>query len=147
MTEINVRELSSTDVEEYFSLMKEFTEFTKDVPSLAEFQQDILDNQSRGLRTFVLKDITNQKIIGAGSVLIINKLHLHSKVALIEDVVISKHYRKKGHGLKLIQSLEDYIAKHSCYKIVLNCLVYNISFYQKCGYQKIGTEMRKYNLN
>ncbi|KAH8648298.1 acyl-CoA N-acyltransferase [Tricladium varicosporioides] len=62
----------------------------------------------------------------------------------IEDVVVAADQRGKHFGILLIQAL-DYIGeKVGCYKNILDCRPEKEAFYEKCGYEKRGTEMHRY---
>jgi glucosamine-phosphate N-acetyltransferase len=67
------------------------------------------------------------------------------KVAHIEDVVVDKEYRSHGLGKLLIQDGIKIANREKCYKIILDCEEKNVGFYEKCGFEKKGIQMAKYN--
>ena len=79
------------------------------------------------------------KIICAGSLFVIDKLHCNP-YAQIEDVVVDKSYRRKGLGKMIIQDLVS--AGRPYYKTVLNCVDENVEFYLSCGFVKSGSQMK-----
>jgi len=81
----------------------------------------------------------DNKIIGAGSLFVMDKLHCNP-YAQIEDVVIDKNYRRQGLGKKIIQDLVE--TGRPYYKIVLNCIDENVDFYISCGFTKSGSQMK-----
>lgn len=129
-------DLSKDDYVEYMKLMFEFTNYKYDLDK----EQFIQYIDSNICKIIVLKQ--NEKIIGAGTIFKINKLH-NNPVGLIEDVIISEKYRKYGLGRKIINELVTIgLNEMKCYKIILNCLDKNIEFYKKCGFQQVGVEMK-----
>ena len=97
-------------------------------------------------KIIVIKEKESNKIIGAGTILILHKIH-NNPIGEIHDVFIDEEYRKLGLGKNIIEYLTNIgLNNFHCYKIILNCLNPNVSFYEKCDFQKVGNEM-KYNTN
>jgi glucosamine-phosphate N-acetyltransferase len=122
----------------YLELMQEFSNYKKDV-SREVFEQYVANSVDR--RIMVLRN-TDQKIIGAGTIFKIEKLH-NNAIGQIEDVMISEQYRGKGLGKFIVRNLtqiglDDFL----CYKVVLNCLDKNIGFYDKCDFETTGVQMK-----
>jgi len=122
----------------YLELMQEFSNYKKDV-SRAQFEQYIANSVDR--RIIVILN-TEQKIIGAGTIFKIEKLH-NNPIGQIEDVMIAEQYRGKGLGKFIVRNLtqiglDDFL----CYKVVLNCLDKNIGFYDKCDFETTGVQMK-----
>lgn len=84
----------------------------------------------------------DSKIIGAGSLFILNKLHCNP-FGQIEDVVITEKYRGLGLGKKMIERLISIAKERGCYKVVLNSLNHNKSFYLACGFTESGVQFVK----
>ena len=142
MESIFLRELIFTDYEAYLKLMLEFTNYTYNI-TLEQFQIT-LDKMNCNKSNKIIVLIVDNNIIGAGTIFRIEKLH-NNPIGQIEDVIISEKYRGKGYGNVLIKKLVDIgLNEFGCYKIILNCLDHNTKFYEKCGFQKVGIEM-KYN--
>ena len=141
MENLIIREIDSSDFNiGYMDLMYEFTNFN--YPMNQENFTNYLNNHKDNIHILVIYDSTNNKIIGAGSIFKINKLH-NNPIGQIEDVIITKEYRKFGFGKLLINKLID-IGKNKfkCYKIILNCLEHNIQFYKNCNFNIVGVEMK-----
>lgn len=133
---ITSRLLLPSDWRQYLDLMFEFTRYPYDL-SREEFEQRL---DEPGFVIIVLLD--HDKLIGAGSLFVLRKLH-NNPVGQIEDVVITKDYRNRGLGRRLVNELVDLgLQKMACYKIILNCIDDNVVFYQKCGFKKAGCEMK-----
>ena len=121
--------------------MFEFTNYKKNV-TIEDFKNYI--NQKTKLRIIILKNKEN-KIIGAGTIVNIEKLHNNS-IGQIEDVIISEKYRGNGLGKLIIEKLIVVgLNDFRCYKVILNCLDKNIDFYKKCNFTISGVQMRATN--
>lgn len=123
----------------YMDLMYEFTNYNYQI-TMDEFINfiDTRDNY----RIVVIYSEIEKRIIGAGTIIIVRKIH-NNPIGQIEDVIISEKYRKNGLGKQIIEKLID-IGKNEfkCYKIILNCLEKNIKFYENCGFVEVGVEMK-----
>ena len=131
------RSLNENDYESFLVLINEFreTHFTK------EQFKTTLKNQNH-VSIYVLQDVENNKIIGAGTLLFETKfIHNISLYSHIEDIIIKKEYRGCGFGKDLIQNLIKVCIEKKCYKILLDCEKNLESFYEKCGFQNKGSQM------
>jgi glucosamine-phosphate N-acetyltransferase len=122
----------------YLELMQDFSNYKKDV-YMEAFEQYVSNCSDR--RIIVIRN-TDQKIIGAGTIFKIDKLH-NNPIGQIEDVMISEQYRGKGLGKFIINNLtqiglDDFL----CYKVIVNCLDKNIGFYDKCDFETTGVQMK-----
>ena len=137
-----LRGLEENDFLNYLNLMKEFTNYNYNI-SYEEFKNNLLFLIKNKLCfiTVIFSKTTN-KIIGAGSIFKLIKLH-NKPVGQIEDVIVNNEYRGFGYGKKIINSLIEFASKNfNCYKIILNCLEKNIDFYKKCNFTTVGYEMK-----
>ena len=123
----------------YIELMLEFTNYN--YPITKEKFINFIDTQ-QNYKIIVIYSEIEKRIIGAGTIIIIHKIHNNS-IGQIEDVIISEKHRKNGFGKQIIEKLVD-IGKneYKCYKIILNCLEKNIKFYENCGFINVGLEMK-----
>lgn len=95
--------------------------------------------------TYVIRDISSDKIVAVGSLFIERKfIHNLSSVGHIEDIVVDKDYRGLGLGKSIVDHLVSVAKKHECYKVILNCNKNNIGFYNKCGFKEKEIEMSLY---
>ena len=110
-----------------------------------EFEKYLNNMEKNKLgKIILLKEKETTNIIGAGTILILQKIH-NNPIGEIHDVFIDEKYRNLGLGKNIIEYLTNMGLKDfHCYKIILNCLDPNVSFYEKCDFQKVGNEM-KYN--
>ena len=105
----------------YLELMKDnFTNYNY-TPDFNSFSNYIYVHHN--VHIFVIK--YDNKIIGAGTLFILRKIH-NPPVAQLEDIVISSCYRKYGLGFILIEKLKRLANELGCYKVILNCSENNI---------------------
>lgn len=123
----------------YMDLMYEFTNYN--YPITKEEFVNFIDTH-KNYKIIVIYSEIEKKIIGAGTIIIVHKIH-NNPIGQIEDVIISEKYRKNRLGKQIIEKLID-IGKNEfkCYKIILNCLEKNIKFYENCGFVEVGVEMK-----
>lgn len=139
-SDIFLREITFSDYEEYLKLMLEFTNYLYYITQ--EQFQLTLDKMKQNQINKIIVLIKNNILIGAGTIFRIEKLH-NNPIGQIEDVIINEKYRGNGYGNILIKKLVDIgLNEFKCYKIILNCLEHNIEFYDKCGFKKVGVEMK-----
>jgi len=87
--------------------------------------------------------LEENQVIGTISIHILPKfVHRLGFVGLIEDVVVLESHRNKGIGQALMHSAKVFIAAQGCYKIILNCSLNNIPFYEQCGFHVGEYQMR-----
>ena len=137
------QELTKKDYH-YLDFIFQFTNYYYN-SSPENFKKYLLNMQQNKLgKIILLKEKESNKIIGAGTILILHKIH-NNPIGEIHDVFVDEKYRKLGLGKKIIDYLINIgLNNYKYYKIILNCLDYNVSFYEKCDFQKVGNEM-KYN--
>ncbi len=108
----------------------------KDLPVLVELLNELFSNelefspdaqkQLQGLRALLLSDngdilvleIDNE-VIGMVSLQYLISTFLGGKVAQLEDMIISKMYRKKGYGSKLFSHALSYARDNGCLRVTL----------------------------
>jgi glucosamine-phosphate N-acetyltransferase len=134
-----MRPLEDNDYRDgYMELMYEFTNYKYEIDENA-FISYIRNNN---IKIIVIYSTTEKKIVGAGSIFRIEKLH-NNPIGQIEDVIITEKYRGSGLGRILVNKLIE-IGKNvfNCYKITLNCLDKNVDFYKKCNFEISGNQMK-----
>ena len=103
---------------------------------------DYLIQTQNSVKIMVLYNQNQRRVIGAGTLFILPKIHNYS-VGQIEDVVVDNQYRGLHLGQRIIEILVNIgMNDFHCYKIILNCLDENIGFYEKCGFDVVGSSMR-----
>lgn len=138
-----IRNLEPLDYyKEYFNLLQQLT----DAPMVSfEIFNQFVNSLSPNHQIFVIEDISINKIVSTGTILIENKLiHGLGQVAHIEDIVTDLKYRGQRLGKDIIEKLIDVAYCKKCYKIILDCSEHNIGFYLKCGFDQKAVQMVKY---
>jgi glucosamine-phosphate N-acetyltransferase len=143
---IVIRTIEPDDYLEYLTLMREFHGYNYEISydNFCRQLQSMIDNEFCNI--LVIYSNIERKLIGAGSVYKLVKLHNNS-VGQIEDIIITEKYRGFGYGKMLIEKLCHIgLYNFNCYKIILNCLDKNIKFYEKCNFIVAGVEMKLNNV-
>jgi glucosamine-phosphate N-acetyltransferase len=139
------REITNEDYYNgYLELLYEFTNYNHEINE-NQFKDYLLKMKNNNFnKIIVITTKTASKIIGAGTIFRLEKLH-NNPIGQIEDIIITNNFRGYGLGKLLIEKLANIgINELKCYKIILSCLPKNIEFYNKCNFIEVGTEM-KYN--
>ena len=109
-------------------------------PKLKDYNR-IRDSFFKQKNQYSIVAIYKKKIIGYGAIILEVKIR-GSIAGHIEDVAVSKEFRKKGVGSKILKKLYAFAKKNKCYKISLQCKSRNINFYKKNKYFVNGTTMQ-----
>jgi len=87
--------------------------------------------------------VISDKVVGTASLLVETKfLHCGGKVGHIEDVAVQKEYQGQGIGQALIEHLVKVGMSFGCYKLILDCNLDLIPFYEKVGFRQWCQAMR-----
>lgn len=74
----------------------------------------------------------------AGDAIAIGRLHFNSAdEAQIRFMAAAPEYRGQGHGVRIVQALEQLARKQGAKHVVINARDNTLGFYLKCGYQLI----------
>ena len=135
MSNILIRPANEKDLSSLIDLLSQLT--TVGTPNLID--SSIYNN----IYVAIIQLNNKEVIVGTITVLIEPKIiHNGSKVAHIEDVVVNNDHRKMGIGKLLIEYAIKIARQEECYKIILDCDVNTICFYEKCGFNVKGVSMR-----
>lgn len=134
-------ELSKYDCN-YLNFIFQFTNYHYET-NKDKFENYLVNMKQNNLgRIILLKKQKTDEIIGAGTILILHKIH-NNPIGEIHDVFVDKQCRNLGLGKKIIEHLTNIgLNEYLCYKIILNCLEHNVSFYEKCNFKRVGNEMK-----
>ena len=116
---IFIRNIEPDDYIEYLTLMREFHGYNYEISYDNFYKQlkSMIDNEFCNI--LVIYSSIERKLIGAGSIYKLVKLHNNS-VGQIEDIIITEKYRGYGYGKLLIEKLCHIgLNKFNCYKIIL----------------------------
>jgi glucosamine-phosphate N-acetyltransferase len=138
-----LRKIESTDFcKGYLDLLEELTTVDKHLISHIDFDLFV---QLLNVNHLVYVIEHNDVIIASGTLLIEHKLiHGCGKVGHIEDIVIHSSYKGQQLGKLIVDSLVAYAKEHKCYKVILDCSDDLIGFYEKCNFERKGSEMATY---
>ncbi|KAI7877232.1 acyl-CoA N-acyltransferase [Lichtheimia hyalospora FSU 10163] len=98
------------------------------------------------LGTYYIVCIEAEGVIVACATLIVEHKFLHEcgQSGHIEDVVVDGTQRGKRLGIRLIDQLKYMAQAVGCYKIILDCLQHNVTFYERCGLEVSQVQMTHY---
>lgn len=116
-------------------------------PLTAEtFNKQFAAMSSQTPRSYFIIVITLEgKVIASSSLLLEMKFLRNGRTAgHIEDVVVSPAHQGRKLGKIMIDTLTQLAGKLGCYKVILDCAEENVGFYEKCGYKRVGAEMKIY---
>ena len=143
----NIRPLISSDyINNYLSILEQDFSISPTTISHSEFT-NFINYLHDYHQVFVIEHNTynNTNIVGSVTIFIETKIiHNFGKVAHVEDVIVDNTCRGRGLGKMLVNKCIDYAKIQNCYKIILNCSVENIPFYETCGFVKKENEMALY---
>ncbi|CCG85012.1 protein of unknown function [Taphrina deformans PYCC 5710] len=107
----------------------------------------MVDQVPRTYHTIVVVDSAGpgDRIVGSSTLLLEHKFLRSGAVAgHIEDVVVSPSHQGQKLGRVMVEALTALARRLGCYKVILDCSPENVGFYEKCGYQSKGIEMKRY---
>ena len=97
-------------------------------------------NQYPYYKVFIAED--GESAIGACSLIIIDNLgHLGAKLAVVENVIVSRDYRGQGIGSQLMQFVMARATEEKCYKLMLSSNKKRTQahkFYEQLGFEQHG---------
>ncbi|KAL9545352.1 hypothetical protein PS6_008267 [Mucor atramentarius] len=95
--------------------------------------------------TITITDEQTNRIAATGTILIEHKfVHKNGLVGHIEDIAVDSSHQGKKLGLRVIEALKYIGEMTGCYKVILDCAVKNIPFYEKCGFTPKESQMAWY---
>jgi glucosamine-phosphate N-acetyltransferase len=139
-----IRELRKSDFRNGFfetlSNLSQVGQISQNIEEAAKILDSIEENK---LSKIYVAVGSNGQIIGSITLLVEQKfIHNGGKVGHIEDVVTRKEYSGKGVGSALVQKCIEAAKEEKCYKVILDCSLDNIAFYEKAGFRKHEVSMR-----
>lgn len=140
------RPVKESDYHKYMETLSVLT--TVGTVSEAQFSQ-LVDTWNKNPEIYVPRVIAdeNDEVVATGMLFIEQKLiHGCGKVGHIEDIAVAKSQQGKKLGNFLIEQLSTIARITGCYKVILDCSLHNVGFYEKCGYKDLGVFMtRRYD--
>ena len=127
----------------YKNLLNEFRITNIDYNFLIEYINSLPYNQD-----ILIAFDNSYNIIGTITIIFERKLINNGKsVCHIEDLIVSKLYKNKGFGSKILEHVKNYAFENNCYKIILNCNNELKKFYEKNYFNSNNIEMSLYITN
>ncbi len=110
--------------------------------SVSRAQEILRERTLQNTHTYVVVDGRNE-VHGTGSVHVLPKFcHAARPVGLVEDVVVLPSHQGLGLGKLLVEHLVNEALALGCYKVTLYCDQDVVSFYERCGFEEVGSCMR-----
>ncbi len=135
-----VKIATTDDIEEIATLLEVLfmleKEFEPDKNKQINALKTIINNQNIG-HILVLKN--EGEIVATLSLLYTVSTALGTKVAILEDMIVSPKYRRKGFGTLLLKSALKFAQENGCTRVTLLTDSSNIKaqqFYKKIGFKK-----------
>jgi GNAT superfamily N-acetyltransferase len=161
---IQIREFRKDDSMEIIRLFYEFGHFLKQLDDKALklltnpeqygerfFKMMLRDTKNKDGKIYVLED--NGRLAGfiAGVVLEVGKGEnefdcVPYRMGRVIELFVSRVYRGKGYGTKLIDTIQKYFKEKNCYKVNIEVFGPNneaYKFYKKLGYTERNIDLAK----
>ena len=130
----------------------------KDLEQILELYTLLEADKSHGININAAKDILKKiksypdyaiyvddldgKVVGTFALAIMDNIaHMGARSGLVEDIVVSEAYRRKGIGKRMITSAMDICRQKGCYKIALSSNIKRDDahkFYESLGFKIHG---------
>ena len=134
--ELIFRKLTINDYDFFLALINDFRETTFTKEEFIENLNTILQSSE----IYVVE--CNNKLIATGTIIYETKFIFNiCRLAHIEDVCVKKEYRGQGLGKYMLSKLVSIAKEKKCYKVTLDCADTNVTFYEKCNFEKRGNQM------
>ena len=110
-----------------------------------EFQDRLDFITLKGHVVYVIENEEKHKIVAAATLIVEPKfIHGCSNVGHIEDVVVTEAARGQHLGLKIVAACVTKALESGCYKVILDCKVDRVGFYEKVGFEVKDQQMALY---
>ena len=143
---ISIRHLKKQDLtRSYFALLDQLSSYPTDSSNFV-FNNEALYNfglYQKNPNHTILVALYDGIIVGTAAVLIEYKIR-GNVCAHIEDVVVDKHLRGSGVGIKLIEELLYIAEMEDCFRVSLFCKPELEPFYEKTGFKVNNIVMKKW---
>jgi len=148
MNHVVVRKATQSDLSTIYELAIELVESVKYEEGVAK---DVVQQNCRNALTnpncYILLAETEGKVIGFISFMT-RKTIIHSDLCgLIDELVVSKRYRRKGAGKELIHAAVEKCKKLRCCEVEVSTELTNVNareFYKHCGFEETGVILEKH---
>ncbi|CAO3633321.1 unnamed protein product [Mucor hiemalis] len=129
----------------YLDVLSVLTEVGAHTPETWKSQYQFMKKHNDTYFTITITDEKTNRIAATGTILVEHKfVHKNGLVGHIEDIAVDASHQGKKLGLRVIEALKFIGQAAGCYKVILDCSVKNIPFYEKCGFTPKESQMAWY---
>lgn len=142
-----LREVDEGDYDKgYLALVSQLSAHAGRVPRETFAAQLRAMRASGGVyHTVVVEDTTTRRVVASATLLVERKFIRGCAAAgHVEDVVVSEEARGRRLGALVVNELVRVARERGCYKVILDCSVKNVRFYEKLGFAEHAREMALY---
>lgn len=137
--DLHIRELLYHDKDRGF--LEVLAELSPTALTPEQFRLVLGRRRRQGVHTYVC--ILGDRVVGTASLLIEDRFsHGGGRVGHIEDVVVTRGYRRAGIGSALVRYAIRTARLLGCYKVILNCDHKVTPFYRRLGFKDWQGGMR-----
>ena len=137
-SKISTRSFKPEDMAQLMDMLQDVSQFIPENANLDHLASDFINNNKS---SYACVAVCNEKVIGFGSVFILNRIRGGCS-AVIEDVVVDESFRRKGVGRLIIKMLLDFVKEQNCFKVTLVAAEHNILFYESLGFKEDNRSMK-----
>lgn len=122
---------------ELIKLLQEVSSFYPNHSNLDSIYKEFVSQKN----LFCIVALSGEEIVGFGSIFFLQRVR-GGKQGIIEDLIVSKNFRKLGIGSKILKKLISEAKVQKCFKIYLESNNPSKDFYFKEGFLKGGSIMK-----
>ncbi len=122
---------------ELIKMLQELSSFYPNYSNLDSIYKKFIAQKNQ----YSIVALSEKKLVGFGSIFFFQRVR-GGKVGIIEDLIVSRNYRKLGIGSKILKNLISEAKDQKCFKIYLESSTESEAFYSKQGFLKGGLSMK-----
>ena len=122
---------------ELIKLLQEVSSFYPNHSNLDSIYKELVSQKN----LFCIVALSGEEIVGFGSIFFLQRVR-GGKEGIIEDLIVSRNFRRLGIGSKILKKLISEAKVQKCFKICLESNNPSKGFYSKEGFLKGGSIMK-----
>tara|TARA_Y100000589_G_scaffold237821_1_gene225197 strand:+ start:2015 stop:2434 length:420 start_codon:yes stop_codon:yes gene_type:complete len=122
---------------ELIKMLQEISSFYPDHSYLESIYKEFISQEN----LYSIVALSGKEVVGFGSIFFFKRVR-GGKEGIIEDLIVSRNYRKLGIGSKILKKLISEAKVQKCFKICLESNNPSVDFYSKEGFLKGGLIMK-----
>ena len=122
---------------ELIKMLQELSSFYPNYSNLDSIYKKFIAQKNQ----YSIVALSEKKLVGFGSIFFFQRVR-GGKEGIIEDLIVSRHYRELGIGSKILKNLISEAKDQNCFKICLESSTESEAFYSKQGFLKGGSSMK-----